>query len=246
MNRFLYGILLSSAAGMATSLGAIPFLFFRKGVNEKFIDALLGMAAGIMLAASAFSLVAPSIELGGLLRFAFGFFLGAILVDLMDKYSPHEHFLKGHEGAELKRLSKIWLFVIAITIHNLPEGMAVGVSAFSNQALNIAFAIGAQNIPEGAAVAAALLNAGYSIKISFFVSFLTGLVEIFGGLLGAGIVSISQSLLPYMMAFAGGAMIFVISDEVIPETHLRGNERLSTYFLIIGFFLMAALDVALG
>lgn len=246
MNLFLKGILLSSAAGMATSLGAIPFLLFRKGASEKFIDALLGMAAGIMLAASAFSLIAPSIEMGGLLRFGVGFFLGAILVDLMDKYSPHEHFLKGHEGAELKRLSKIWLFVIAITIHNLPEGMAVGVSAFSDQAVNIAFAIGAQNIPEGAAVAAALLNAGYSIKTSFGVAFLTGVVEIIGGILGSGIVSISRALLPYMMAFAGGAMIFVISDEVIPETHLRGNERLSTYFLIIGFFIMSALDVVLG
>ncbi|ABR30912.1 protein gufA [Thermosipho melanesiensis] len=246
MNKVLYGIVLSTAAGMATSIGAIPFLFFRKKVTEKFIDALLGMAAGIMLAASAFSLVVPSIEIGGLWRFGIGFFLGAILVDLMDKYSPHEHFLKGHEGIQFKRLSKIWLFVIAITIHNLPEGMAVGVSSFSNQALNVAFAIGAQNIPEGAAVTAALLNAGYSVRKAFFISFLTGVVEILGGILGAGIVSISQALLPYMMAFAGGAMIFVISDEVIPETHLRGNERLSTYFLIVGFFIMSALDVVLG
>ncbi|SHH45155.1 ZIP family metal transporter [Thermosipho atlanticus] len=246
MNIFLKGVLLSSVAGMATSLGAIPFLFFKKGVNEKFIDALLGMAAGIMLAASAFSLVAPSIEMGGLFRFLIGFFLGAILVDIMDKYSPHEHFLKGHEGLELVKLKKIWLFVIAITIHNLPEGMAVGVSAFSDQAFSIAFAIGAQNIPEGAAVTAALINAGYSIKTSFFIAFLTGVVEIVGGIFGAGIVSISQALLPYMMAFAAGAMIFVISDEVIPETHLRGNERLSTYFLIIGFFIMSALDVILG
>ncbi|MBO8161576.1 MAG: ZIP family metal transporter [Thermosipho sp. (in: Bacteria)] len=246
MNPFLKGILLSTAAGLATSLGAIPFLFFKKKVNEKFIDALLGMAAGIMLAASAFSLVAPSIEIGGILRFSIGFFLGALLVDLMDKYSPHEHFLKGYEGKNLKRLSRIWLFVIAITIHNIPEGMAVGVSAFSDQAFNIAFAIGAQNIPEGAAVTAALINAGYSIKTSFLISFLTGVVEIIGGFLGAGIVSISQSLLPYMMAFAGGAMIFVISDEVIPETHLRGNERLSTYFLIFGFFIMSVLDVILG
>ncbi|QTA38589.1 ZIP family metal transporter [Thermosipho ferrireducens] len=246
MNNFWFGVFLSSAAGLATSLGAIPFLIFKKHINEKFIDALLGMAAGIMLAASAFSLIAPAIEMGGLIRFLIGFFLGAVLVDLMDKYSPHEHFLKGHEGMDIKRLSKIWLFVIAITIHNLPEGMAVGVSAFSDQAYNIAFAIGAQNIPEGAAVAAALINTGYKPMTAFLISFLTGVVEILGGILGAGIVSISQAILPYMMAFAGGAMIFIISDEVIPETHLRGNERLSTYFLVIGFFIMSALDVILG
>ncbi len=246
MNPIVYGILLSTCAGMATSIGAIPFIFMKKGGNERIIDGLLGFAAGVMLAATAFSLVIPAIELGGIFKFFVGFFLGAAMVDFMDKYSPHEHFLKGHEGIETKRLSKIWLFVIAITIHNLPEGMAVGVGAFTKEAVPIAVAIGLQNIPEGAAVAAALLNAHYKPKTAFFIAFLTGVVEIFGGLLGVSIMSISKALLPYMMAFAGGAMLFVISDEVIPETHLRGNERLATYFVMIGFFIMAAMDVLLG
>ncbi len=246
MNPILYGILLSSCAGMATSIGAIPFIFMKKGGSEKVIDALLGFAAGVMLAATAFSLVVPAIEMGGFFKFFVGFFLGAGMVDLMDKYSPHEHFLKGHEGIDTKRLSKIWLFVIAITIHNLPEGMAVGVGAFTKEAIPIAMAIGLQNIPEGAAVAAALLNAHYSPKTAFFIAFLTGVVEILGGLVGVSIMTISKALLPYMMAFAGGAMLFVISDEVIPETHLRGNERLATYFVMIGFFIMAVMDVVLG
>ncbi len=246
MNPVIYGILLSTASGMATGIGAIPFVFMKRGGNEKLMDALLGFAAGVMLAATAFSLVVPAIEIGGFFKFFVGFFLGAIVVDLIDQYSPHEHFLKGHEGTDIKRLSKIWLFVIAITIHNLPEGMAVGVGSFTKEAIPIAFAIGLQNIPEGAAVAGALLNAGYNPKTAFLIAFFTGIVEVAGGILGVSIMTISRSLLPYMMAFAGGAMLFVISDEVIPETHLRGNERLATYFVMIGFFVMAVMDVVLG
>lgn len=245
-NGFLKGVILSALAGLSTLLGAIPLLIVRKYLGEKVIDALLGMAAGVMLAASAFSLVAPSLEIGGVFRFLIGFFLGAVAVDLFDKLSPHEHFLKGHEGLDTNRLAKMWLFVIAITIHNFPEGMAVGISGFTPEALSIAVAIGAQNIPEGAATIIALMNAGYSMKNSIFVTFLTGAVEILGGVLGAGLILISKSLLPYMLAFAAGAMVFVVSDEVIPETHLRGNERLSTYFLIFGFFVMSVLDVVLG
>ncbi|MGC8820439.1 MAG: ZIP family metal transporter [Fervidobacterium sp.] len=246
MSDFVKGVIYSSLAGLATVFGAIPLLLVHKHFGEKLIDTLLGMAAGIMLAASAFSLVIPSLESGGIFRFAVGFFLGAIMVDLMDKFSPHEHFLKGHEGVDAKRLAKIWLFVIAITIHNFPEGMAVGISGYTPQALSVAIAIGTQNIPEGAATMVALMNAGYSVKISLLVTFLTGVVEMLGGAFGAGLILISKSLLPYMLAFAAGAMVFVVSDEVIPETHLRGNERLATYFLIFGFFIMSALDVLLG
>ncbi|SDH66374.1 zinc transporter, ZIP family [Fervidobacterium changbaicum] len=206
----------------------------------------MGMAAGIMLAASAFSLAGPSLEIGGALRFIVGFLFGAIAVDLLDKFSPHEHFLKGHEGMDSKKLAKIWLFVIAITIHNFPEGMAVGISGFTPEALSVAIAIGTQNIPEGAATMVALMNAGYSIRYSLFITFLTGVVEMMGGIFGAGLILISKNLLPYMLAFAAGAMVFVVSDEVIPETHLRGNERLSTYFLIFGFLIMSVLDVVLG
>ena len=246
MNGFEKGILYSTLAGLATVFGAIPMLLIHKHLGEKLIDAMLGMAAGIMLAASAFSLVMPSLESGGVLRFLIGFILGAVTIDLMDKFSPHEHFLKGHEGISAKRLAKIWLFVIAITIHNFPEGMAVGISGFTPQALGVAVAIGAQNIPEGTATMISLMNAGYSVKTSLWVTFLTGVVEIIGGVFGAGLILVSKGLLPYMLAFAAGAMIFVVSDEVIPETHVRGNERLATYFLIFGFFIMSALDVLLG
>jgi ZIP family zinc transporter len=246
VNRVIFGILLSTAAGLSTAIGALPFFFFRKKTDERVIDSLLGFAAGVMIAASAFSLVLPSIEAGGVWRFLIGFILGALTVDLLDHFSPHEHFLKGHEGPDLKKISRIWLFVIAITIHNFPEGMAVGVGAFSKEAIPIAVAIGAQNIPEGAAVAAALMNAKYTPLKAFFITFLTGIVEVIGGLLGVSIISFSQALLPYMMAFAAGAMIFVIGDEVIPESHLNGHQRLATYSLIVGFFVMAILDVALG
>ncbi|MEN3042510.1 MAG: ZIP family metal transporter [Fervidobacterium sp.] len=246
LNDFFKGLMLSTLAGLSTVLGAVPLLAIHKHLGEKVIDALLGMAAGIMLAASSFSLTLPALEIGGILRFLIGFILGAILVDLIDKFSPHEHFLKGHEGFDTKRVAKIWLFVIAITIHNFPEGMAVGISGYTPEALSVAIAIGAQNVPEGAATMIALINAGYSVGFSLFVTFLTGVVEMIGGMFGAGLILISKGLLPYMLAFAAGAMIFVVSDEVIPETHLRGNERLSTYFVIFGFFIMSALDVLLG
>ncbi len=246
MNGFVKGIVYSALAGMATGLGALPFLFIKKKVNERFIDSSLGFAAGVMLAASAFSLVIPAMELGGPIRFAIGFMLGGLIVDLIDKFVPHEHFTKGHEGLESRRLKGIWLFVIAITIHNFPEGMAVGVSGFTPHAFSIALAIGIQNIPEGAAVAASLINAKYTPLKAFWISFLTGLVEIVGGLFGAIVVSFSSILMPYLMALAAGAMIFVISDEILPETHLKGKERLTTYWVLVGFTCMAALDLIMG
>jgi len=246
MTGFWLGLIYSSVAGIGTMLGAMPFLLFNKVASQKLIDAFLGFASGVMLAASAFSLVVPSIELGGVLRFAIGFVLGGILVDVMDKILPHEHFTKGHEGIDAKRLKTVWLFIIAITIHNLPEGMAVGVGGFTPQALTIAIAIGLHNIPEGAAVAASLMSAKYKKSSIFSITLFTGVVEALGGLLGVTLISFAKGLLPYLLAFAAGAMIFVISDEVIPETHLKGEERLTTYWILIGFIVMTALDVLLG
>lgn len=246
MTGFWRGLIYSSVAGISTVLGAIPFLFFNKTASKKLIDAFLGFAAGVMLAASAFSLAMPSIELGGVLRFSLGFVLGGVLVDVMDKILPHEHFTKGHEGIDAKRLKTIWLFIIAITIHNLPEGMAVGVGGFTPHALTIAIAIGLQNIPEGAAVAASLLSVGYKRSSIFSITLFTGLVEAVGGLLGVLLISLAKGLLPYLLALAAGAMVFVISDEVIPETHLKGEERLTTYWILVGFMLMTMLDVVLG
>ncbi|HOJ87448.1 MAG TPA: ZIP family metal transporter [Pseudothermotoga sp.] len=246
MNGLSKGIIYSAVAGMATGIGALPFLFLKRAASERLIDSSLGFAAGVMLAASAFSLVIPSMELGGPIRFAVGFILGGLMVDLIDKFVPHEHFTKGHEGLQSRRLKGIWLFVIAITIHNFPEGMAVGVSGFTPHAFSVALAIGIQNIPEGAAVAASLINANYTPVKAFMVSFLTGLVEIIGGTIGALITRFSTMLMPYLMALAAGAMIFVISDEIIPETHLEGKQRLTTYWILIGFTTMSVLDLLLG
>lgn len=242
----MYALMLTSVAGAATAVGALPFLFIKRGMSQRTIDGLMGFAAGVMLAATAFSLVIPSFEIGGMWPFLIGFLLGALFVDLVDHFAPHEHFLKGREGPDLKKASKIWLFVIAIAIHNFPEGMAVGVGAFSDHGLSIAMAIGIQNLPEGAVVAVALINARYKATTAFLVAALTGAVEIIGGIVGVAVLSISSALLPYMLAFAGGAMLFVISDEVIVETHANGNQRLATYSLIGGFVLMTILDVLLG
>lgn len=247
MNLALKGILYSSIAGMATALGGIPFLLWRKEVSRKTLDVLLGFAAGVMLAATAFSLVVPSINLGGPLQFIVGFTLGAVFVHMMDKFTPHEHLIKGYEGPlSYSKMAKIWLFIIAIAIHNFPEGMAVGVGAFTKEAIVIAVAIGVQNIPEGAAVAASLTGAGYKRGRTFLITFLTGAIEIIGGLIGALLIVIARPLLPYAMAFAGGAMLYVISDEIIPETHSGGFELLSTYALVIGFVVMTLLDNLLG
>jgi len=244
-----FGALASLIAGLATTLGAIPVLFLKKELSEKNLDMFLGFAAGVMLAATVFSLIIPSLDTGGILITVLGIFLGALVIELMDTFSPHEHFLKGHEGPELARLKKIWLFVIAITLHNFPEGMAVGVSFGGGMIANgitVAVAIGLQNIPEGTATAFSLIKANYSRKQSFFWSFLTGLVEPIGGLLGASLVVLIAPALPFFLSFAGGAMLYVISDEIIPETHSHGYERTATFSLIFGFLLMLVLDVALG
>lgn len=240
------GIILSILAGAATGLGGLPLLFIRRKVSDTVIDISLGTAAGIMLAATAFSLVLPSIEMGGIVPMAAGMVLGMVFVDYMDKAIPHDHFVKGHEGGDINRIRKIWLFVIAIIIHNFPEGLAVGVGGFSKDAFTLAFAIGAQNIPEGLAVAAALVSAGYAVGYSVWIAFLSGIIEPVGGIIGALLISIAQPILPYAMAFAGGAMLFVISDEVIPETHAGNHQRIATYAIVIGFIIMTILDNVLG
>jgi len=246
---WLYGSLASLIAGLATVVGAIPVLFLRKELSEKNLDMFLGFAAGVMLAATVFSLIIPSLDTGGIYITILGIFLGALIIELMDTFSPHEHFLKGHEGPELARLKKIWLFIIAITLHNFPEGMAVGVSFGGGMIANgitVAVAIGLQNIPEGTATAFSLIKANYTKKQSFFWTLLTGLVEPLGGVLGASLVVLMEPALPLFLSFAAGAMLYVISDEIIPETHSHGYERTATFSLIFGFLLMLYLDVTLG
>ena len=162
---------------------------------------------------------------------------------------PHEHFIKGKERVERHKLARIWLFIAAITIHNFPEGLAVGVNFGTNNiaaGIPIAIGIGLQNMPEGLVVALSLVSQNYSTKYALWISLLTGLVEPLGGLVGVGIVSIAQFILPWAMAFAAGAMLFVISDEIIPESHRNGLEREGTIGVMIGFVVMMFLDISLS
>lgn len=249
----LIGFLASLFAGLATGIGAIPVLFTRD-VSDKALDGLLGFAAGVMLAATSFSLIIPAIEKGGggfrgALITAVGIILGGIFLDLIDTAFPHIHTVAGLEGNPSPSLRKIWLFIIAITIHNFPEGLAVGVGFGDGDIANgttLAIGIALQNMPEGLAVALALVREKYSPRKAFLVALLTGLVEPIGGLIGIALVQIARPILPIALAFAAGAMLFVISDEIIPETHSGGNQRVATYGVLIGFVIMMILDVSLG
>ncbi len=245
----LIGTLASLGAGLATALGALP-VFFKKSISDKTLDLLLGFAAGVMLAASAFSLLVPALELdpslgGGVWIVSAGVLAGAVFIAVIDKWAPHKHFVSGPEGKVSKRLAATWLFIIAIAIHNFPEGLAVGVSFGTNEltaGLVVAIAIGLQNIPEGTAVAMPLLREGYSRKKAFLIAASTGLVEPIGAFLGVAAVSVTKFVLGFGMAFAAGAMIFVVADEIIPETHGKKYSRQVTFGIIAGFVIMMFLD----
>jgi ZIP family zinc transporter len=237
------GFAASLIAGLATGAGALPVLFTKR-VSDKLLDVMLGFSAGVMLAATSFSLIVPAIDISGPFVAVLGIILGALVLHLIDRFVPHFHPALGAEGPP-SRMSKVWLFVLAITIHNFPEGLAVGVSFGGGDmaaGLVIAMAIGLQNMPEGLAVALPLVREGYSRRKSLLYGTLTGLVEPLGGLLGVALVSIFQSVLPWGLAFAAGAMLFVVSDEMIPESHRKGFEREATFGLIAGFVVMMLLD----
>lgn len=254
MNIVAMGLLASALAGLATGVGALPTLFFRK-VSDNFLYTMLGGAAGVMLAATSFSLIVPGIEAGdtlwpgyGVYVVVIGMLVGAIFLDRVDHWLPHEHVVQGHEGPA-SRLRKVWLFIIAITIHNFPEGLAVGVGFGSGDiasATSLAIGIGLQNMPEGLAVALPLIGLGYSRWKAIGIATLTGLVEPVGGLLGVGAVTLFHPVLPFGLAFAAGAMLFVISDEIIPETHSKGKSRIATFGVMVGFVIMMSLDNLLG
>ena len=256
-NIILLGFLASLAAGLMTAVGAVPVLFGRT-VPRRINDALLGFAAGVMLAASFFSLIIPSLEAsadlyGGNLApasiAAAGVVLGVLAIALINEFIPHEHFVIGREGPHAASLTKIWLFIIAITIHNIPEGLAVGIGFGGGDISNgtsLAVGIGLQNAPEGLAVAVALTSEKYSKLFAFTVACLTGLVEPIAGFLGAAAVTLIEPALPWGLAFAAGAMIYVISHEIIPETHRRGHQREATAGLTIGLAMMMFLDIAFG
>jgi ZIP family zinc transporter len=244
----MLGAVASLIAGAATGTGALP-IFIKKDFSRRTLDIMLALAGGVMLAASSFSLLVPALE--DLVHWydvftvvALGFALGGLFVHIADRFIPHEHFEQGHEGPP-SSLSRVWLLILAITIHNFPEGLAVGVAFGTSDAItgfSVAVAIGLQNIPEGLAVAAPMVREGFSRSKAALFALGTGLVEPIGGLLGVSIVSITSALLPYGLAFAAGAMVFVVGDEMIPESHAGGNARIATWGLIIGFIIMMALD----
>lgn len=250
------GFVASLCASAGTALGSLGVFTIRR-LSRRMEDGLLSLAAGIMLAATFFSLLLPALEYGaehydsslaGPLSVAGGTFLGAAVLFLIHQYVPHEHFSRGREGSDAYKLSRIWLFVTAITLHNFPEGLAVGVGFAGGEVKNgvtLAIGIGLQNIPEGLAVAVALLSVGYTPLRSALIGIASGLVEPVGGLLGAMAVATLESLMPWALAFAAGAMLFVISDEIIPETHNNGNQNLATFTLLGGFILMMLLDTSL-
>lgn len=253
MPLWLLGFLASLAAGLMSGVGALPILFF-KDISQRTQDVMMGFGAGVMLAATSFSLIVPAIDAAGggttaALIVVAGMALGGLFLWFSDRLLPHEHFIMGPEGSDPKRLRRIWLFVIAITLHNFPEGLAVGVGFGGGDVrngLSLALGIGLQNMPEGLVVALALLTERYSAKQAIALATLTGLVEPVGGIIGAGIVSIAQPLLPWGLAFAAGAMLFVVSDEIIPESHRGEHARFATVGVMVGFLVMMFLDVALG
>lgn len=247
-----------------TALGA-ALVFTTKAVNAKFLDSMLGFAGGVMIAASYWSLLAPAIEMGegrGLPSWfpaAVGFLLGGFFLLLVDKILPHLHpnsSMKNAEGINPTTKKRSTLLVLAITLHNIPEGLAIGVafgavaagfpSATLMGAIALSIGIGIQNFPEGVAVSMPLRRDGMSRRKSFFYGQFSGMVEPVSAVIGALAVVFIEPLLPYALSFAAGAMIFVVAEEVIPGSQENGNTDLASISLMIGFTVMMILDVALG
>lgn len=258
MDTLAYGFIGSLIAGLGTGVGALPVLF-PLSLNQRFQGILLGLGGGIMLAATTFSLILPGTEAAqaqgysttiATILISLGILFGGLFMGFLHNNFPHEHFFKGQEGPQLKEnFARTWLFVIAITLHNFPEGLAVGVGFGGEnltQGISLAAGIGLQNIPEGLVVALSLRELQYSPLYAFNLSLLTGLVEPVGGLIGASLVSIAQPLLPWAMAFAAGAMLFVIVDEIIPEISHKGLGQQGTLGVMVGFVMMMFMDTALS
>ena len=246
-------LLTALGVGGATLIGAIIGFIFKK-ISHKFSDIVLSFAAGVMLAAAVLGLVLPSLEYGGkygILITIAGIFVGALCLDLIDKLVPHLHKMAEPdiEPHKAVNINKVFLFVTAIAIHNLPEGIAAGVgfgSGDTTQALIIAGGIALQNIPEGMVIIGPMLAAGVSRRKTLAIATLTGVIEVVGTFIGYFAVSVASVILPFALAFAAGTMLYVISDEMIPETHAHGSERGATYALLVGFCVMLTFDVLLG
>lgn len=252
-----YAMLGGLAGFVATALGALPALALR-AIPQRIEDAMLGLAAGMMLAASAFSLLLPGLEAGEILLgtklsaalvVVFGMILGVLLMLGLDEFTPHEHEKNGPCGPGHERCGRVWLFIFAIALHNLPEGMAIGVSMSQADlavGLPLTTAIALQDIPEGLAVALAMRSAGFTAGKAVLVAVLSGLLEPVGAFLGVGLSSGFALAYPIGLGLAAGAMIFVVSHEVIPETHRNGHQTPATLGLMAGFIVMMVLDTGLG
>lgn len=247
-------ILTALVVGGATVLGSVLGFFF-KGSSHKMNDAILSFAAGVMLAAAVLGLIVPAWEMtggAGIIVPLAGVFCGALFLNLMDMLTPHLHHLSGLDEeahANNPALNKLLLFVLAIAIHNLPEGLAAGVGFGGENvegAITVAAGIALQNVPEGMIVVSPMVAAGVSRKRALLLSTMTAVVEVIGTFLGFFLSSVSGAVLPFLLAFAGGTMLYVISDEMIPETHSHGYERLSTYCLLAGFCAMLLMDRFIG
>jgi len=242
-----------SLAALATALGTIPVLLSQQ-FSQRVFDSMLGFGAGVMLAATSFSLVIPALEAarsqgagswGASGIVGAGVLLGAALLLAIDRLVPHEHFVKGVEGPKALKLKRVWLFVLAIALHNLPEGLAIGVAFAGSDpvaATALATGISIQDVPEGMVVALALRGVGYGRLLSVGLGVASGLVEPAMAVLGATVVTLMASLLPWGLALAAGAMLFVISHEIIPESHRQGHEAFATGGLMLGFVVMMVLS----
>ena len=246
-------LLTAMGVGGATMVGAIIGFAFKK-LSHRFSDIVLSFAAGVMLAAAVIGLIIPSLEHSegawGIVVTVIGIFVGAVCLNLVDRLVPHLHRMMDAdvEKHNNKNLNRVLLFVTAIAIHNLPEGIAAGVGFVSDPAegLIIAGGIALQNIPEGMVIIAPMLAAGIKPRKTFLIAALTGAIEVVGTLIGYFAAGISEAVLPFALAFAGGTMLYVISDEMIPETHSHGHERGATFALLVGFCVMLATDFLLG
>ena len=250
-------IVLITALGVggATIIGAVIGFCFKK-ISHSFSDIVLSFASGVMLAASVIGLILPSLEYGGKYQIVVtiaGIFCGALCVNIMDKVVPHLHKLTGIDieshPEKQSSINKVLLFVIAIAIHNLPEGIAAGVGFGTenvNKALLIAGGIALQNIPEGMVIIAPMVGLGIGYKRIFSIAVVTGIIEVVGTFIGYFAVTLSTAILPFALSFAGGTMLYVISDETLSETHAHGSQRGATYSLIIGFCVMLLFDTLLG
>jgi ZIP family zinc transporter len=255
MSPVLLAFLGGCAAAGATAVGTLPAVFARN-IAQRTQDTMFGFGAGVMLAASAFSLALPGIHAAQLYgagpwragaTVGVAILIGATLLLLLDRVVPHEHFIKGPEGLSTQRLKRAWLFVFAICLHNLPEGLAIGVGLAGTdtpKGLALATGITIQDIPEGLVVAVALMAAGYGRAYSVAVGMASGLIEPVGAAFGASVVVDFPVLLPLGLGFAAGAMLFVVSHEIIPESHRQGHENFATGGLMVGFVMMMMLDTA--